>query len=89
MSFNYSRGGGTVSLKADGNVLDLTAEVGYMVNNLYSTMMNQNPVVGLLFKSMVQDIMSNDSPTWEVQKPQEGETSIMFEVPKGVFGDGE
>lgn len=54
MAFSYNREDGQVSLKADGNVATLASEVAYLIHNLYSTMMHNNPLLGAAFKHMVQ-----------------------------------
>lgn len=88
MAFEYKRDKGKVSLAATGDVFDIACEIGYLTRNIYSSLMNKNPVVGLLFKSMVTSIVGDsNSPTWQKREPSEGDLEIVAEVPKNIFGD--
>lgn len=64
--FSYTRTSDGVTVEAHGSLFDIAAEVGYMVRNIYGTLMKQHPAEANAFKKMVLVVIAApDSPTWD------------------------
>jgi hypothetical protein len=63
---------------ANLDIKELAAEVGILINNLYTTLARQEPIAGIVFKGMIEMLLLPDAPTWEVSDLREGESSTLI-----------
>lgn len=53
---------------AGGTLLDISGELAYAINDIYTGMLSQDEDSGKAFKEMIQQIVSdNESPVWAVE----------------------
>lgn len=74
--FEYKHNSREVSMLATGSLEEVVAEIGYMVHRIYNGVKIQSPEAAVVFRKAMQAIMTDDSPTWETPKTQNGETMI-------------
>ena len=74
--FEYIHNGREVSLVASGDLGEVVAEVGYMVQRIYNGVKTQSPEAAVVFRQAMQSIMQDDAPTWEEPTTRAGETMI-------------
>ena len=76
--FIYKNMDGRTTVECDGEMAEIAGEVGHLAHTLFSAYSHNNPVLGVVFKSMVLDIMNNeDSPVWKVRVNEPGDIEIM------------
>ena len=76
--FKYIREEGRVELAASGEMLDVVAEIGYMVQKIHHGIKVQNQEAADKFRKLVQIMMEDDSPTWEESPERPG--AVLFSV---------
>lgn len=78
---------GTARVEANGSVLEITADIAYIINDLYGAIKRGNPSAADMFKFfMKQVVYDDDSPIWNLNEPcsmqEDGIKSIDILVPK-------
>ena len=74
--FEYKREGCVANITAVGNLFEVAAEIGSMIQGIHDGVKTQSPVAAIVFRKAMQSIMEDDSPTWEAPKAQNGEAMI-------------
>ena len=76
--FKYIREGNRVELTASGEMLDVVAEIGAMVQRIHAGIKVQSQEAADRFRELVQIMMEDDSPTWA--DPPELPGAVLFSV---------
>lgn len=86
-TFSYSREGGRTKLVAGGDVLELAAECGYMIQCIHSSLMRKDPEIAGIFRTAVRvAIVAPGTPTWDVSELSKQDSETIIEIPKSVLG---
>ena len=80
--FFYERTSEHVQLETSGDLASLAAEIGYLVRNIYASLMKSDPAAACLFKKMVITAIAHPkTPTWDASKAR-ADTAVVISVPK-------
>lgn len=83
MFYKHEKDSPSATLEFSGSVLDLTAEISYIIHKTHAAFHNSDPNTASAFrKLLIQLVTDEDAPTWQVEAPSEGETSIVIHSPK-------
>lgn len=74
--FKFERNGNKVEIVTGGNLLSVVGDIGFLIHKIYSGIKTQNEVAAMVFQQAIMACVTEDSPTWQVGKPAEGETMI-------------
>lgn len=77
-------------IEVRGNVLEIAEDLTYLFNRLYKAINSDSPIVGAVFKEILQDCVADDnSPVWKLQADQkpgkDGVKKVSFQIPGGIF----
>ena len=77
----------TARVEVQGNVLEITADIIYIISDVYGAIKRGNPSAADMFKFMMKRAMDDDdSPIWNLNEPgsrqEDGIKSIDIRVPK-------
>lgn len=59
---------GEVAVMASGSTVELAAELGLLIGDIYSAMKDNDPDNAVFFRSMVKRGLDDDSPVWNCSK---------------------
>lgn len=77
--FIYEHVDGQFKCEAENlDIKEVAAEVGILINNLYSALARQEPLAGIVFKGMIEMLLLPEAPTWEVSDLSEGGHSTLI-----------
>ena len=60
-----------------GNLLDLCANIGFIVGQIYADTGAHDPAMAAHFRAMVQATMHSDSPTWTLEPKTDGVSQVI------------
>lgn len=55
-------------LECAGSPFELAAEIGLMIQAIYTETSSINPIAGGMFKAYAQAALTDDSPAWHIDK---------------------
>ena len=68
-------------VKATGNMISILADVTYVVNSIYGSLMRDDPISAMLFKEMFLDVVNDDrSPVFKTD--DDGVKGVSIRIPK-------
>ena len=66
---------------ATGNMISILADVTYVVNRIYGSLMQEDPISAMLFKEMFLDVVNDDrSPVFKTD--DDGVKGVSIRIPK-------
>ena len=82
---------GTARVKVHGSALEITADITYIISDVYGAIKRENPSTGDMFKFFMRRAMDDDdSPIWNLNEPGSRQEdvikSIHIQVPKDLTG---
>ena len=81
----------TARVEVNGSVMDITANIMYIIMDVYGAIQRSSPLAADMFKYFMKRAMDDDSPAWDLKEPdskqEDGIKSIHIQVPKD-FTDG-
>lgn len=82
---------GTARVEVYGSVLEITADIIYIISDVYGAIKRGNPSAVDMFKFMIKRAMDDDdSPIWNLNEPgsrqEDGIKSIHIQVPNDLTG---
>lgn len=84
---------GTARVEARGNVMDITADIMYIIRDIYGAISRDDPMTADMFKYFMKRLTDDDSPVWDLEgtdsKQEDGIQSIHIQLPKGFMGKEE
>lgn len=77
-------------VEVHGDVMDITANIMYIIANVYGAIQREDPLSADMFKYFMKQAMDDDSPAWDLKEPdskqEDGIKSIHIQVPKDFTG---
>lgn len=77
---------GTARVEVRGSVLEIAADVAYIIQDVYGAIKRRNPLEADMFKFITKQVVDDDSPVWNFNDPgsmqEDGIKSIDIRVPK-------
>lgn len=77
---------GTARVEAQGNVLEITADIIYIISDVYGAIKREDPSAADMFKFIMKRVMDDDYPAWNLNEPgsrqEDGIKSIDIRVRK-------
>lgn len=81
---------GTAHVKVHGNVMDITADIMYIIQDIYGAISRDDPMTADMFKYFMKRSTDDDSPVWDLDgtdsKQADGIQSIHIQIPNGFAG---
>ena len=81
---------GTARVEVHGHVMDITANIMYIIMDVYGAIQRDNPLAADMFKHFMKRAMDDDSPLWDFKEPdskqEDGIKDIAIQLPKGFMG---
>lgn len=73
-----------------GNLLEITADITYIISHVYDVIKRENPLSADAFKFFMKKVTNDDSPVWNFNESgsgqEDGIKSIDIHVPKDFTG---
>ena len=83
LKFIHEQDSNTACLEFHGNVQDLVAEITYMIANVHTALHGSSREAADAFRAFLSQIVADeDSPVWQIQKQEDGVTSVCIQIPK-------
>lgn len=84
--FFYHRSETGVTLRTSGSsIKKISAEIGYLIHNIYSALYRKNPVLAEGFKTfMLQAVNDPHTPTWIIGDLPPGGVEIVLDTAGGA-----
>lgn len=80
----YDKSISGVTIDCQGNAFEIAADFGLAIGDIYSGMKNRDPRMAKMFRSAIQAIVLDVSPTWDMELPPvPGSVHISAVVPRG------
>ena len=84
---------GTARVEVRGGVMEIAAEILYIIGYIYGVIQRGNPSAADMFKYFMKRAMDDDSPAWDLKEPdskqEDGIKDITIQIPKGFMGEEE
>ena len=83
LKFIHEQNSDTAVLEFHGNIEDLVAEITYMIANVHTAVYGSSPGSAAAFRTFFTKIVADEnSPVWQIQKQEDGVTSVCIQIPK-------
>ena len=84
---------GTARVEVHGDVMDITANIMYIIMDVYGAIQRDNPLVADMFKYLMKRATNDDSPVWDLKEPdskqEDGIKDITIQLPRCFMGKEE
>lgn len=80
--FKYERADGKCEIFAEGDLRDVVAEIGFMLNKLHAGIKSQSEEAAAEFRKAMLIISMPGSPAWRDPEPINGETTLAIVTEK-------
>lgn len=84
---------GTARVEVHGSIMDITANIMYIIMDVYGAIQRDDPLSADMFKYFMKRAMDDDSPAWDLKEPdskqEDGIKDITIQLPKGFMGKEE
>lgn len=81
---------GNSMVEVHGDIMDITANIMYIIRDIYGAISRDNPLMADMFKYFMKRAVTDDSPVWGLEEPdskqEDGIQSIHIQLPKGFTG---
>ena len=76
----------TCKIEVKGNLIGILADVTFLIRDVYTTFQNNSPLMGDFFRSMLRDVVNDDSsPIWKAsgtnKAGEDGVRGVSVQIP--------